>query len=148
MLERRRRSRGVSLLDTLIASSVFATLVAAGVPTLVRVRAPYAVMTATRQIAAAIRSARQRAVARNTSYRLNFNTSAKTYTVERQVAGNWVQDQAPQMLASGLSFGTIPANPVINANGMLAAAVTIPVTALAAHTKTVSVNVLGQTTIN
>ena len=132
----------------MIASSIFATLVAAGLPTLARVRAPYAVMGATRQIAAAIGSARERAVARNTSYRVRFDTSGKTYTVERISAGSWIQDQAPQKLASGLSFGDIPANPVINANGTLAAAVTIPVIGTAAHTKTVSVNVLGQTTIN
>lgn len=132
----------------LIASSVFATLIAAGLPQLTRIRAPYAVMGASRQIAAAIASARQQAVARNTSYRVRFDASAKTYTVERLSAGNWVQAQAPQKLASGLSFGTIPANPVINANGTLAAAVAIPVNGTAAHTKTVSVNVLGQTTIN
>ena len=138
----------MSLIDTLIASSVFATLVAAGLPTLTRIRAPYAVMGATRQIAAAIGSARQRAVSRNVSYRVQFDASAKTYTVQRQVGGNWVQDEAPQKLPSGLGFGTIPANPVVNPNGTLTAAVTIPVTATAAHTKTVSVNVLGQTTIN
>jgi len=132
----------------LIASSVFATLVATGLPQLSRLRVPYAVMGASRQIAAAIGSARQRAIARNTSYRVRFDTSAKTYTVERQSGGNWVQDQAPQKLASGLSFGDIPANPVINANGTLAAAVTIPVMGTAAHTRTVAVNVLGQTSIN
>jgi Tfp pilus assembly protein FimT len=148
MARNRRTSRAASLLDLLIASSVFATLIATGLPRLARLRVPYAVMGASRQIAAMIGSARQQAIARNTSYRVRFDTGARTYTVERQSGGGWVQDQAPQKLATGLTFGDIPANPVINANGTLAAAVAIPVIGTAAHTRTVSVNVLGQTSIN
>jgi Tfp pilus assembly protein FimT len=137
-------------MDVLIASAVFATLVAVGLPRLVSWRAPYAVMAGSRSIAAAFRTARQKAISQNTSYRINFDTSAQKFSIDYQNAGNWTQFQAPTQLPCDAKFGTIsPAgNPVFTAQGTLAAAVTVPITGQGAHTKTVAVDVLGQTTIN
>ena len=138
-------------MDVLIASAVFATLVAVGLPRLTSWRAPYAVMAGSRSVAAAFRTARQKAIARSTSYRINLNTSAQTVSIDYlNNAGTWTQFQAPTMLPGDAKFGTItPAgNAVFTAQGTLAAAVTVPITGQGAHTKTVAVDVLGQTTIN
>jgi hypothetical protein len=137
-------------MDVLIASSVFATLVAVGLPRLVSWRAPYAVMAGSRSVAAAFRTARQKAISQNTSYRINFDTSAQKFSIDYLSGASWTSFQAPTKLPGSAKFGTIsPAgNPVFTAQGTLAAAVTVPITGQGAHTKTVTVDVLGQTTIN
>src|SRR2546422_6475407 len=104
---RRRSTRGVTLLEILIATAIFASLLGIGLPNLARLRAPYALSGATRQVAAAMQAARMRAIARNVRYRVNFNTSAGTYTLEREVAGSFVADSAAQKLPAGARFGTI-----------------------------------------
>jgi prepilin-type N-terminal cleavage/methylation domain-containing protein len=146
---RHRSTRGVSLLEILIATAIFASLLGIGLPRLSRLRAPYALSGATRQVAAAMQAARMRAIARNVRYRVNFNTSAKTYTLEREVGGSFVADSAPQMLPAGVSFGTIsPGNPIFSTTGMLNAQVTVPVSVAGSGTRNVIINVLGKTTIS
>lgn len=146
---RPRRTRGASILDVLIATTIMATLAGIGLPRLSRLRDPYAVRSASQQLAASLRSARQQAIARNTSYRVVFNTTARTYTVERVNGASWVQAEAPQTLKKGVSFGTIQGGtPTFSSTGMLAAAVSVPIRGTTAHTKTVTINVLGETSIN
>jgi hypothetical protein len=46
-------------------------------------------------------------------------------------------------------LGTLtPGNPIFDTRGMLAANTSVPVTVTGAGTKTVTINVLGRTTIN
>jgi len=140
---------GRTLMEVLIACGILGLLTAIGIPSFSRIRAPYARATATRQIAADLQLARQRAIARNVRYRVNFNTSGGTYTIEADNAGNWVAETAPQKLASGVALGTVtPTNPVFDTRGMLAADVSVPVTVSGSGTKTVTTNVLGKTTVN
>jgi Tfp pilus assembly protein FimT len=141
-------SRGATLLDALIAASIMVVLYAVGVPNLSRLRSPYTLTGATRQIAADLQAARQRAIARNVSYRVNFDTQNGRYTIERAQAGGWVAESAPQPLPSGARLGTVlPGNPVFDPRGMLGAEVTVPVTVSGSGTRTVTINVLGKTTI-
>jgi|SRR5206468_2600821 len=147
-MTRRGSTRGVSLLEILIATAIFASLLGIGLPRLSRLRAPYALAGATRQVAAAMQAARMRAIARNVRYRVNFNASAGTYTLEREVGGTFVADSAPQKLPAGASFGTVsPGNPVFSTTGMVNAQVTVPVSVTGSGTRTVTINVLGKTTI-
>lgn len=144
-----RRSRGASLLDVLIAATIFSTLLAIGLPSLARLKTPYAVRNTALQIEAALQLARHRAITTNSSYRVTFNSSAGTYVLERNTGGNtWVADGATMMLPYGISLGTIPTNPVFDTRGTLPAAVTIPVSMSGAHSRTVTINVLGKTTIS
>ena len=146
----RSGSRGTSLLEVLVAIGLLVLLLAIGVPRLNAFRAPYALSGAVRQVAADVQLARQRAIARNTRYRISFNAAAGTYNLEREVTTNtWVDDAGLQRLPTGVTLGTIlPSNPVFDTRGMLGAAVTIPVTGATGKVKTVTVNVLGQTTIS
>ena len=146
---RHRKSRGTTLLDVVIASGIMLVLLAVGVPNLSRLRSPYALAGATRQIAADLQATRLRAIARNVSYRVNFDVAHGSYTIERSQAGSWVADSAPQPLPSGAQLGTVsPGNPVFDTRGMLAAQVTVPITVSGSGSRTVTVNVLGKTTIS
>ena len=144
----RSGNRGASLLEVLTASAIMATLLGVGVPRVVTLRAPYALSGAVHQIAADLELARQRAIARNKRFRVNF--SSGRYVLEREEAPNsFVADGATQMLPHGATLGTIsPGNPIFDTRGMLTANTTIPVTVTGAGTKTVTINVLGRTTIN
>ena len=146
---RHGRSRGATLLDVLISTAIMLVLYAIGVPNLSRLRSPYTLAGATRQIAADLQAARQRAIARNVRYRVNFDAAHASYTIEREQAGNWVADSAPQPVPQGAQLGTVlPGNPVFDARGMLGAQVTVPVTVSGSGTRTVTINVLGKTTIS
>ena len=145
------RERGSSLIEVLIATSVMLTLFGMGLPRLVRMRTPYAIDGAARQVAAAVQVARQRALARNVSYRMNFDTSAQTYAIQRSSGGTWVNDAdlPTQSLPTGVQIGTLsPGNPVFTARGTLAQQVTVPLTISGARSRTVTINVLGKTTVN
>jgi len=146
---RRRDSRGFTLLEVMVTVSIALIVLAIGIPNFVRLRAPYALSGATRQIAADLDAARQRAIARNTRYRVTFNALTQSYTIERENAGAFVPDSAPQPLPRGAQLGTVtPGNPIFDTRGMLAAAVSVPVTVTGSGTRTVAINVLGKTTIN
>jgi len=123
---RRRDSRGFTLLEVMVTVSIALIVLAIGIPNFVRLRAPYALSGATRQIAADLDAARQRAIARNTRYRVTFNALTQSYTIERENAGAFVPDSAPQPLPRGAQLGTVTAS----------------------GTSTVARSVLGTTTTN
>ena len=146
---RTRASGGFTLFEALVTTAISLTVLAIGLPNLVRLRAPYALSGATRQITADLQAARQRAIARNVRYRVTFNGVSNTYTIEREQTGAFIADSAPQPLPAGAKLGTVtPGNPVFDTRGMLAAQVTVPVTVTGSGTRTVTINVLGKTTTN
>jgi Type II transport protein GspH len=126
------------------------TLLGIGVPQMARLRAPYALASASRQIATDLQTARMRAIARNTRYRVTFDTSAETYTLEREATpNNFVADGAAQTLPAGATVTAAnPANPIFDTRGMLGSDVSVSVSVPGNGTKTVTVNVLGRTTIS
>src|SRR5437879_13910431 len=112
---RRAKSRGTTLLDVLVAAAIMLVLFAIGVPNLSRLRSPYALAGATRQIAADLQAARQRAIARNVRHRGNFDAAHASYTIEREQAGNRAPDPAPQPVPAGPQPG--PVRPGTPASG-------------------------------
>ena len=126
------------------------TLLGIGVPQLTRMRAPYALASASRQIASDFQTARMRAISRNARYRVTFNTTAKTYTLERETSpAVFVADGGVQKLPSGTTVtAPSPATPVFDTRGMLGTDVSVSVSVPGSGTKTVTVNVLGRTTIS
>lgn len=143
-----RRRRGFTLLEMLIATGILAMVLAIGVPNLVTMRGPYALKSASQQVAADLQLARQRAIAQNTRYRVTF--SAGSYVLERETSSNsWVQDSGVQKVPPGATIGgASPGNPVFDSRGMLAGDVTVPITVDGIGTRTVTINVLGRTTIS
>jgi Tfp pilus assembly protein FimT len=136
-------------MEVLTATGIMMTLLAIGVPQMTKLRGPYALASASRQIEADLQAARQRAIARNAAYRVSFDTSARTYTLERQTSPTtFVTDGGAQKLPAGVTIATSPGNPTFNTRGMLPNDVTVTVSVAGTGTRTVTVNVLGRTTIS
>jgi len=130
-----------------MATGLSAMMVAMAVPSLRSLKAPYAGRSAATQVATDLQAARTRAIARNARYKVIFGSSSYTLNIETS-PGTFTQDGATQQLPVGTSIGTVsPGNPIFTTQGMLAAAVTIPVSSNGGRTRTVTANVLGQTTI-
>ena len=149
-VDRRRGTRGATVLEVLTATALTGLLLAIAVPNLRTLVGPWALRSASQQIAADLQSTRLRAIACNVRYRVSFDTVARSYVVERETMPNtWVIEGAQQTLPAAASFGTItPAAPVFDTRGMLAATVSVPVTVPGTGARTVTTNVLGNTTIS
>jgi type II secretory pathway pseudopilin PulG len=137
----------MTLLEVLVTMALFTVLYAIAVPNLQAMRAPYALESATYQVASHLNLARQRAIARNARYRVVFSPAG--YHLEREVSPNtYATDSATFAPPHEVVIGTAsPANPVFNSRGKLAANVSIPISVQGVGTKTVTTNVLGHTTI-
>ena len=143
-----RRCEGVTLLEIVTATALLSLLLVIGVPRLARLRGPYTLVGASRQVAADLQLARQRAIARNARYRITFSSMA--YRLERETSpSSFVTEVGPIGLPHGALIGEVaPGSPVFDTRGMLAANVTVPITVSGIGTRTVTINVLGRTTIN
>jgi len=150
MAARRANCRGVTIIEVLTATAITAILLAIGVPQMARLRAPYALASASRQIASDLQTARMRAIARNVRYRVAFNSTTRSYRLERETTvNNFVAEGGTQTLPAGATLTAAnPANPVFDTRGMLGANVSVSVSVSGSGTRTVTVNVLGQTTIS
>lgn len=143
----RKRCAGFSFMEVMIAMALIAIIYAIAVPRFSQLRGPYAARTGATQVASAFQAARMRAIATNTSVRLTYNSSSQTYTMDRQLSGGgWVTDVRNQ-LPTGVSLSGISGTPTFGRTGILNANQTITVNAYG-KTRTVTVNVLGQTTVS
>ena len=148
LLQNRRRCAGATLLEMLVAIGIMAILLGIGVPNLQRLRGPYALRSAGRQIVADLQMARQRAITRNARIRVAYAPDG--YILERETSpGSWTTDSAYMPLPHPAAVGTVdPGNPIFDTRGMLATDVTVPITVDGTGTRTVTINVLGRTTLN
>lgn len=137
----------MTLLEVLVCIMIFAVVYAIGVPSLQAMRAPYALETAVHQVAMHVDLARQRAIARNARHRIVFANDS--YRIERETNANtFVKELGEFVPPHEVEIGPAnPADPIFNSRGMLAASVTVPVTVDGVGTKTVTINVLGRTSI-
>ena len=142
----RRRQRGYSFIELIVTMTLFAIVCAMVVPNFQAVGSSYALGQAASQVAADFQATRMRAIAANATYRFSYDSSTKTYSMDRQNGVGWVVERRSQ-LPTGVTVGTVGTTPTFNSRGMLIQAVSIPLSANG-KTKTVTVNVLGQTTIS
>jgi type II secretory pathway pseudopilin PulG len=136
----------MSLVEVVAALAVCSVLYAIAVPNFRAMRAPYALRTTAQQVASHLDMARQRAIARNARHRVVFSPGG--YYIERETAPNtFVADSGVFAPPHDVAIGAAdPANPLFNSRGMLAASVSVPISTHVGS-KTVTVNVLGRTTI-
>jgi prepilin-type N-terminal cleavage/methylation domain-containing protein len=142
----RRRQRGFSFVEVLVTMTVLGIVLAMAIPNFRAVGSSYALGQAASQVAADFQSTRMRAIAANRTFRFTYDSTTRTYSMERQNGGSWVVERRSQ-LPTGVTVGTVATTPTFNSRGMLIQAVSIPLI-LNGKTKTVGVNVLGQTTIS
>jgi Tfp pilus assembly protein FimT len=138
-------SEGFSVLEVVIASGLAIILLGIALPNFTTLGSAYNLRQATQQIATEFQKTRMRAIARNARYRFTYNASNRTYTIAREASpGTFVTEYSNQ-LPAGITVGTISTTPIFDGRGMLNATTSIPVTAQGGtHTRTVTINVLGQ----
>ena len=146
---RRRRAHGVSLLEVLVAMATAAVVVAVSVPQFQALRSVYGIRAAAHQVTAGVERARLRAIARNARHRVTFAVSGTTYVMEREVTPNsFVAEGGTQQLPLGVTVGAVsPAAPIFDTRGMLAAPISITLSGTASRTKAITINALGQASI-
>jgi prepilin-type N-terminal cleavage/methylation domain-containing protein len=142
------RNTAFTLIEVLVAMTLFGVLYAIAVPNLQAMRAPYALESATYEVASHLNMARQRAIATNKRHRVVFGSTG--YHIEREASPNtFVTVSGTFPVPHEVTIGSPnPSNPIYNSRGMLTGNVTLPISATGVGTKTVTINVLGQTTIN
>ena len=142
----RPMERGFSFIEVCVTMTLLTIVLAMALPNFRAVGSAYALGQAASQVAADFQSTRMRAIAANATIRFTYNSTTRTYSMERNSSGSWVAERRSQ-LPSGVTVGTVSSTPTFNSRGMLLQAVSIPLL-LNGKTKTVNVNVLGQTTIS
>jgi prepilin-type N-terminal cleavage/methylation domain-containing protein len=142
----RKRSAGYSLIEVLTATALIAIVYAIAVPRFGQLRGPYAARSGASQVAGVFQAARMRAIATNSNIRLTYNSSNGTYTVDRQSGVGWTTEVRNQ-LPTGVTLSSFATNPQFSRTGLLNGDYTITVSAYG-KTRTVTVNVLGKTTIS
>jgi prepilin-type N-terminal cleavage/methylation domain-containing protein len=143
----RVRSAGFSFMEVLTTMALIAIVYTMAVPRFGAMRGPYAARAGASQVASVFAAARMRAIATNSSVRVTYNSSDQTYTTDRQTSGGgWVTDVRDQ-LPSGVSLSGIGTTPTFSRTGLLNGTYTIGVNAYG-NSRTVTVNVLGKTTIS
>jgi len=145
----RRSTRGRSLIEVLTAIGISAILLATAVPNLQGMRAPWVLRQTANQVASEFQRTRMRAIARGQRYRFSYNSTAKTYTIDREVsAGNW-STESTGALPTSASITAPNTTPIFDTRGMLNQTATIPVNVTNySKTRTVTINVLGNVTIS
>jgi len=142
----RQRSAGFSFMEVLTATALLSILYAMAVPRFSQIRGAYAARTGASQVASVFQAARMRAISTNSTIRLTYNSSNNTYTADRQNGVGWtteVRNQLPAGVSLSSGFGT----PQFSRTGILNGTYAITVSAYG-KTRTVTINVLGNTTIS
>jgi prepilin-type N-terminal cleavage/methylation domain-containing protein len=96
--------RGVTLIELVVVFTIIAIGAVLAVPNIGPWIANYRLRTATRDITSTLRVAQMRAVSNNFVYRVEFDTGARTYTLQRSTGGGWVAEGTAQTLPTGISI--------------------------------------------
>jgi Tfp pilus assembly protein FimT len=142
----RKRSAGYSLMEVLTATALIAIVYMMAVPRFRELQGPYASRSGASQVAGAFQAARMRAIATNSNVRLTYDSSNQTYTLDRQAASGWTTEVSNQ-LPTGVTLSSLGTTPQFSGTGLLNGTYTINVSAYGT-TRTVTINVLGKTTIS
>jgi Tfp pilus assembly protein FimT len=143
------RSRAAFSLPELLALlGIVGVLVWTAAPNLSGLLAPWALDGGAKRIAAEMRLARSRAIARNTRYRVTFR-EPRSYWRERETApGQFEIEGGERELPAMAQLGTVdPRAPVFDSRGMVPSTVRVAVSVAGRGQRTVVVSALGRTTI-
>jgi prepilin-type N-terminal cleavage/methylation domain-containing protein len=98
--------KGVTLLELIIVMviiAVGAVLIAPNIGTWIP---NYRLRGAARDIVSTMRVAQMKAVSLNTNHQVSFDPGARTYLLQRDSGGIWIDEQHPQLLPPGITFHT------------------------------------------
>jgi len=102
--------KGVTLLELIVVLVIIAIGAMLTIPNMGPWIANYRLRTAARDITSTLRVAQMRAVSNNFNYRVSFNVGARTYILQRNSGGPWLDEAAAQTLPTGISMNPAPTN--------------------------------------
>jgi prepilin-type N-terminal cleavage/methylation domain-containing protein len=114
------KQAGLTVIELMAAIGIIGILVAVATPSLLSTLPGLRLNDAARQVATDLQMARMRAIAQNSSNTITFNTSTGTYTF---TLGNESIDI--DQLYPGITFSSVPANPVFTSRGTASTTATI-----------------------
>jgi prepilin-type N-terminal cleavage/methylation domain-containing protein len=103
------QERAFTLVELLIVMMIVGTLAAFLTPHLGRWLTTIGVDTAARALASELQLGKMRAISQNRRYRISFDLTQATYTVQKQAVGIWEDVGTPRVLPSGVQMVSISA---------------------------------------
>ena len=100
--------KGVTLLELIVVMVIIAIAAALAIPNIAAWLPNYRLKTATRDIVSTMRTAQVKAVTTNIEHRVQFDTEAGSYIIQRRTtAGTLEPDGQSQKIPSGIRFHEI-----------------------------------------
>jgi Tfp pilus assembly protein FimT len=103
------QERAFTTVELLIVTMIVGILAAFLTPNLGRWLTTLGVDTAARELASELQLGKMRAISQNTRYRINFDLTPATYTVQKEVLGAWVDIGPPRLLPTGVRLVSVSA---------------------------------------
>jgi prepilin-type N-terminal cleavage/methylation domain-containing protein len=104
--------KGVTLVELIVVFVIIAIGAVLTVPNLRPWIANYRLRSATRDITSTLRVAQMKAVSNNLNYQVLFDGVAKTYILQRNTGGVWVDEGVTQTLPTGILIVPPANNPL------------------------------------
>ena len=96
--------RAFTTVELLIVMMIVGILAAFLTPHLGRWLTTVGVDTAARELASELQLGKMRAISQNTRYRINFDPTQATYTVQKEVVGTWADIGPPGCYLPGYAW--------------------------------------------
>jgi type IV fimbrial biogenesis protein FimT len=136
-------SSGFTLMELLVVISIAMVLMGIAIPSFLSWLPTLRLSSAARQVATDLQIARMRAISRNATNTVTFNTVTGTYTSTLGVVG---ESRDIDQLYPGITISVVSANPAFTARGTASPAGNITLSNGSA-TKQVQVNAIGRVII-
>jgi prepilin-type N-terminal cleavage/methylation domain-containing protein len=104
-----RQERAFTTVELLIVMMIVGIMAAFLTPHLGRWLSTVGVDTAARALASELQLGKMRAISQNTRYRINFDPTQATYTVQKEAAGAWADIGSPRLLPTGVRLVSVSA---------------------------------------
>lgn len=143
--------RGFTLVEVLVAISLFAVLAGMAIPNLLALNPRFQLASAATQVSGDLRLSRMKAIAQKRKFRVTFTASSGNYQVERKpdcscAACSYAASGPARELPKGIVVSSVTASPIFTCIGTAGSGTVILVNSKGA-TKRVAVDSVGRVKI-
>jgi prepilin-type N-terminal cleavage/methylation domain-containing protein len=96
--------KGITLIELIVVMVIVAIGAVLVAPNIAAWLPNYRLRTATRDIVSTFRTAQMKAVSNNVEYRVSFDVAARSFVLQRNSGGVYIDDAGAQTLPSGVRF--------------------------------------------